>query len=473
MTFTLSRRAISVRILLLLLGLALLNACGRSGPGAPLPPPPTVNAAPLTPGPRTQLAASRAAFDAHPTDAAANLTYAKTLLAYELFEAADVMLQRAAALAPDDVDAPYLLGWMHTVTGNATQAVDEFARVLDKQPGHPQAMLRRADALRRLAQMPAAEQQYRALLKTYPDQPNAVFGLASVLEARGEHQEAIALLERLVEALPNFGPAQFTLARAYRAVGEEQRAQEHLAAYEVNRNWEPPFEDALVDAVKELNRNHLALFARSVKASNAGNWKQAAALLEEATSEDPSFLVGHLNLITCYAHLGEHDKVEKHYQQALALSPASAELQNTQGLYFKINGKREQARAHFQKAIEFDPEHYTSYENLGLLDYEAGDFEAALANYGKASTIAPQSPRSWLMLGTIYLKQGEQAAAERAFLEVLRPGPEANAALVSVTQAYAARHAEAAWTSLRTQAIERARRVGMLTVLPLLMKTTP
>ena len=326
---------------------------------------------PLTPGVRAQLATLTADFKARPTDAVANVNLARALLAYELYGSAEGYLRRASALNPQDLDSVYLLGWVHALVGKRDEALADFDRALRLRPDHPQTMLRRADLLRRMDKLREAEQAFRRILKIYPDQPTARFGLGNVLLASGQYQDAIGVLRALVTAYDWFGAAHYTLALAYRKVGDEVHANGQFAAYQASRTWEPQFEDPVLEQIKDMNRGHQRLFERSLKSAAAGNWAQAAELLEEATSEDPNFLVGHVNLITCYAHLGNAPKVEEHYRKALALSPASAELQNTQGLVSQVSGRFAEARAHFLKAIESDPSHYSSHENLGLLSFEA------------------------------------------------------------------------------------------------------
>lgn len=416
---------------------------------------------PLTPGVRAQLATLTADFKARPTDAAANVNLARALLAYELYGSAEGYLRRASALNPQDLDTVYLLGWVHALVGKRDEALADFDRALRLRPDHPQTMLRRADLLRRMDKLREAEQAFRRILKIYPDQPTARFGLGNVLLASGQYQDAIGVLRALVTAYDRFGAAHYTLALAYRKVGDEVQANGQFAAYQANRTWEPQFEDPVLEQIKDMNRSHQRLFERSLKSAAAGNWAQAAELLEEATSEDPNFLVGHVNLITCYAHLGNAPKVEEHYRKALALSPASAELQNTQGLVSQVSGRFAEARAHFLKAIESDPSHYSSHENLGLLSFEAGDLAAALRSYEKAASIAPYSSRSWIMIGTIHLKQGRPDQAQKAFLQVVRPGPEAEPAVQSVREAYGAANDRAGWMAFARPAMDQAGRSGM------------
>lgn len=428
---------------------------------------------PLTPGVRLQLKALSDAVESQPRNPVANLELAKALLAYEMYVTAEGYLRRVEVLDPRNGQAVYLLGWAHSVVGDLEAALADFDLALRLQPGHPQTLLRRADVLRRLGKTREAQQGFQRILETFPDQPQAQFGLGSVLLALGQSREAITTLKGLVAGYDQYGAAHYALALAYRNAGDEENARRHFAAYEANRTWEPEFEDEPIEQIKNLNRSHQGLYQRSLKAAAADDWSQAAALLEEATSEDPHFLVGHVNLITCYAHLGNADKAEEHYRQALALSPASAELQNTQGLVAKLRGRPAEARAHFRRAIQSDPNHYTSYENLGLLSFEEGDLPSALRNYHMAASIAPSSSRSWVMIGTIHLKQGDSDQALDAFLRVVRPGPEAEPALYSVRKAYESANDRPGWLSFARAAQNRARLSGMTGVQARLERTIP
>jgi len=434
-----------------------------------------VDVSPLTPGVRAQINTAKEAFAASPDDAVANLTLAKALLAYRIFGAAEGYLRRARALAPDNLEAVYLLGWLHATTGDREAALADFDRALRLAPGHPQSRLRRADALRRLDRLDDAEAAYRDLLKTYPDQPNARFGLGNVLLGQGKYQEAIAILAELTATtgLERYGAAHYSLALAYRHAGDEAKADAHFAAYQTNRNWEPPFDDPDVDQIAAMDRSHQGLYQQSLKEAAGGNWTHAAQLLEEAVRDDPQFLVGHVNLITVYAHLGDTGKVDEHYRKALALSPDSAELQNTQGLVAKVAGRTADATAHFLKAVEVDPSHYTSYENLGLIAFEAGDLDTARRRYEQAAAIAPSSQIAWTMIGTIHLRQGRPEQARAAFLRLVRPGPQAEAVVASVETAYIAAHDRPGWVAFARDAAVRAGKAGMTSLQSRLDRVTP
>ena len=449
---------------LLVSALLLLSACQRGT--VELPPAPRFDISPNTPGARAQITAANAEFQANPNSANANMKLAKVLLAYQMYAAGSGYLRRAAALQPDNLPALYLLGWASGVVGNHEAAVADFDRALEVKKDHPQSRLRRADALRRLNRLDEAEKAYRSVLKSFPDQPQAQFGLGNVLFQSGRFQEAIDVLRPAVEAFTRYGAAQYTLSLAFRQVGDVAAANTHLAAYQRSRTWEPPFEDPEVESVKELDRSQVGLHALSVKAAAAGDWAKAAELLEESVSIDPNYLVGHLNLITCYAHLGNAAKVEENYQRALALSPDSAELQNTRGLYAKVNGRLAEARTHFLKAIQTDPNHYTSYENLGSMSFDEGDMDAALRYYEKAVAIAPWSSRSWLRAGLIHLKQGRRREAGEAFLRTVRPGPEAESVLGEIRTAYQQAKDAAAWSEFARAALNQAKRSGLVSLVP-------
>ncbi len=419
---------------------------------------------PLTPGVRAQLRTLSAEFKANPADARANLNLAKALVAYESYIAAEGYLRRATILDSKDHQSAYLLGWVLAAQGDRESAVADFDRALKLKPGSLPANLARADALRRLGRNPEAEKSFRRILKDHPAQPHAQFGLGNVLLSTGSYGEAIAVLQDLCSANPRFGAAHYTLAEAHRKAGDRERAASQLAAYKASPTREPALDDEIIQGIKDLNRSHQGLYNRSLRVASSGDWKQAAQLLEEAVSEDPNFLVGHVNLVTCYAHLGDVKKTDEHYRRALALSPDSAELQNTRGLVDKVAGRNAEARKYFLRAIETDPNHYTSYENLGQISFEAGDLASALRSYEKSAAIAPHSSRSWIMLGTIHLKQKRQEQARDAFLQVLRLGPDAEPAIQSVMSAYKAADEGLGWNAFARAAIDRAKQLGLTTI---------
>lgn len=184
-------------------------------------------------------------------------------LGYALMEAGDTQgaqtaLERAAALAPDNFDAPFLLGQIAMAQGRWPQAVERLRRALALTPDHEatrlslcralqlQGRLREATAVidEGLARCDsvAAFHAYRGNLHVLgaergqalacyanslaiaPDDASVHNSLALTLEKFGRTDDAVAHFRRAIELAPQFGEARRNLLFAMSYAAEPVRS---------------------------------------------------------------------------------------------------------------------------------------------------------------------------------------------------------------------------------------------------------
>ena len=425
----------------------------------------------LSPAVRAQIGSAQDIWRRNPNDARVNLETARILLAYEYQSAAVSLLRRAAAFAPQNFAAVYLLAWTEAAEGNRSAALDAYNRALALNPEYLPARLKRAELLFQLGESRKSIREYRRILKQHRLQAQAHFGLGRVLAAAGDWKAAIAAYNDACWRDDRFAAAHYALAEAYQRCGDTEQSRRHRALYAAYRNEEPPLADEILEQVHALNQSARGLKDRIQKLVEAEAWRDAADLLERAVANEPSYLAGHVNLVTCYGKLGEMDKAEAHYRAALSLSPASPELQNARGVIFAARGRHAEARRSFLAALASDPYHSGAYQNLGLLEYEEGRLAAALRHYQSAVSIAPSSAGSWIMIGTIHLQEGRDREAREAFLRAVRPDRAAESMLRQINAAYKKANDWQGWTAFAEAAMHRAEEAGMQDVKALLAGT--
>lgn len=144
------------------------------------------------------------------------------------FEDALKVLERAIAIAPQDLGARNAKGLVLTRLERYAEALATFDEVVAMQPGFAGAHCARGASLESLGRLKDAEAAYRHALELQPENLGAMQGLANLLSRRGAYAEARPLAEAVLDAEPNFPDAVMVLAAADAAEGAGERAQKRL-----------------------------------------------------------------------------------------------------------------------------------------------------------------------------------------------------------------------------------------------------
>lgn len=135
----------------------------------------------------------------------------------------------------------------------------------------------------------------------------------------------------------------------------------------------------------------LQLYSQGMALVNQYKWEAAAALLEQAVSEDPQFASAHIYLAHCYSNLQKDEQAAPHYQQAFALANTTTDRER----YFILGSYYQRFANEPAKAIEaykilvsLYPDDYWGNNNLaGLLGGK--ESEAALPYVVRRADLRP------------------------------------------------------------------------------------
>jgi tetratricopeptide (TPR) repeat protein len=140
--------------------------------------------------------------------------------------------------------------------------------------------------------------------------------------------------------------------------------------------WGPGIRPAQGDAARSLrNAHYLKLMGRP---------ELALKELEAAHQENTGNLKVLDALARTYEEVGEFDRAQKLYQQALALDPSNQALNNNLCFSYYLTGQYEKAEACFRQALAKNPQNLTVRNNLGLLLCRQGRSQEALRLWQKA-----------------------------------------------------------------------------------------
>jgi tetratricopeptide (TPR) repeat protein len=138
------------------------------------------------------------------------------------------LLERAVALAPDDVPARNALALCLQRLERPAEALQHIEELLRKHPDLGFVHANKGNALIALGSLGLARTSHLRALELDPSNLAAQGSLASIATHRGEHAEARRWAEQLLVRVPGFPDAVLSLAAAELADGASERAENLL-----------------------------------------------------------------------------------------------------------------------------------------------------------------------------------------------------------------------------------------------------
>jgi tetratricopeptide (TPR) repeat protein len=125
---------------------------------------------------------------------------------------------------------------------------------------------------------------------------------------------------------------------------------------------------------------------------------------------------GLAKMATLYLHNENFTtKAIEYLNEAIALSPRSADLHNMRGIAYSKLGDGDRADADFRKVSELSPRAAEAHMNRGVDFLRQGDFDRSIEALKYATTVNPKLATAFSNLGTAYQKKGDLDAAIESY----------------------------------------------------------
>jgi len=147
-------------------------------------------------------------------------------------------------------------------------------------------------------------------------------------------------------------------------------------------------------------------------------YKPARDKLDKAIEQNPDYLPAYKTLAYLYALLGQTEKAEEKYQEALDLIPDDADLSNSYGAFLCTQGKYDEAQERLRVAYS-DPFYeslYLAESNAGSCYIKQGEYKKAEALLRKSLRKEPKLPGSLISMAEVGLKT-ERYLMARAYIQ--------------------------------------------------------
>lgn len=197
-----------------------------------------------------------------------------------------------------------LLGGLLTVLGRPGDALEHYAKVLERDPASAQAAWHRGIALQALNRPDEAIAQYAKALESDPGLAAARLDLGVALQARGRLEEAATQYAKALETDPGLAVAHANLGVALQALDRPEEALVHCAK---SLELQPD-----LDVAHRNMGNVLSSLERV---------EEALAHYAKALESDPDLVDVHMQMGGILNLLGRLGEAREHYDRVLAIEP--------------------------------------------------------------------------------------------------------------------------------------------------------
>lgn len=257
---------------------------------------------------RTTLRALDERLKDSPDDLGLLLKQAHNFIDAGEIERAEELLEKAAAVAPEDASALAASGLCHFRRGNLGEAETAVAAALLADAQNEEArrlkaaiLLKRADSMVAEGSTASAIALFSDVLEFDPDNFDAYMGLGRVHMGAREIDMAFSEFRQAAALRPNSPSPHAALADLYQQIGDEAAAEkEYLQAIEIEPRFELPY-----FRLMELHEKHgdrpelMGMFEKVLPIEPAGAHNEIAWLMatsKHAVIFDPEAAVRHVNI---------------------------------------------------------------------------------------------------------------------------------------------------------------------------------
>jgi tetratricopeptide (TPR) repeat protein len=331
------------------------------------------------------LAAYEAALKIQPDDEETLRTAATLSLKHELNQGAVPLLERLVQLQPGDPDAKADLGAAYGAIGEMDKAERQFRAALALNSQAPKAVLGLGALYLKTNRNELAIPLLNKAASLAPEEAKPLYLLGSAYNRLGRHSEAVGALERAASRSSEDADIYYQLAHAY---GHLQRSAEKQKALE---------------RFTEIKARGEKLFESQ---------REAARLVKEVQP-----VVDEKNITTAL------QMMEKAHQ----LDPDNEEVCfRLAGLYYDTQ-KYELARDYAQRLVVRAPSEWRYLYLLGVAQMTMGHWDQAEESLEQVVRLNPNLAEAYNKLGNLAMKENQPARAVKAYQHALDTNPQSSA----------------------------------------------
>lgn len=184
-----------------------------------------------------------------------------------------------------------------------------------------------------------------------------------------------------------------------------------------------PAMGARAAVASEFRASATALVTEGSRLKNIGQGERAEQLYRQALALHPYHLGALNNLGNLMCERERYSESLAFFDQALALDPSFVEGITNRGALFQVQGELEMARQAYEQALALDPDHLNAHINLAGVYKQQGRLRGALDQLAAAARLDPLNLESLFQRGQILEYMDDVAGAEAAYQAILERDP--------------------------------------------------
>ena len=258
-------------------------------------------------------------------------------------------------------------------SGNLTEAAQLYRKILEKDPGHVDAIYLLGTSNLQQGNLDLAATFLKKAITLKPDHARSHNNLGTTFQQQGKLDEAIDCYRKAIKLNPDYADAHYNLGVLFQKQGKDN------------------------DAVVSYNR--------TIEIS-------------------PDYAEAYYNLGIALQEQGKLDEAVFGYNKTIEIKPDYAEVYNNLGNVLKLQGKLDEAVCSYQKALEIKPNLAEAYNNMGGAHTDQGNPVEAISCFQKALEIKPDIPEVYNNMGDAFKELGRINEALSSYQNSLRLKPD-------------------------------------------------
>jgi len=248
-----------------------------------------------------------------------------------------------------------------------------------------------------------AEAAIGALLEAEPENADALVLRAEIMRRRGQLEPAMQFYRRALAVNPRHAEAWLDLGVCHYRTGDNFWARVYF-------RFASTLDPDNADVWNELGLVEITL----------GNYEKAEESLENAVNRNPDHPEAWNNLGLVVARRGDLASARRHFLRASFLKPDYYMALCNLGLACRDLELLDEAEVALRRAAPMRPDAHTAWLNLGVVLQDQGRLEDALQAFLRAQAAAPQDADVLAALSTLWLRRGEAERALEAAAQALQ-----------------------------------------------------
>jgi tetratricopeptide (TPR) repeat protein len=287
------------------------------------------------------------------------------------------------------------LGAALSRSGHYEEAIAEYQKALEKDPGNVPIRVNLALSYYKTAQLADAAKHLDSVVAQQPSNRQAVLLLAACDLQLGENKKVIELLSPLEKESPNDKGLVYLLGTA------------------LIRDKQPARGQVLVDRILREGDSAEARLLLGTTKMNAQEFAEALVDLKKAVELNPQLPDVYSYYGLALLTTGDMAGASAAFQKELESNPNDFVSNLQMGVVLKQDQHYDEARSYFERALRIRPGDPAVRYQLATLDLMAGMLDQACAKLEQLTKEVPQFVEAHVSLATVYYRLKRKADGDR------------------------------------------------------------